>query len=660
MRDTEAETAVRRPFEAADVNRSAHVGDAVLSPDGGFAVYELSEFVPGASAEEDRQASSLWRIDLEAGAARRLTRKGGGAASPRMSPDGAFLYYLASREGAKVAQIWRLPLDGGEAEPLTSLEQGVGVFAVSPDGETIAYAAAEALKPRRPNEHVRISRAAWRFDPVPGYLHDLGQAISLLPSAGGVAEALTAYDGIVQAIDWSPSGGELAALILGRAETEAFPALGDLVIVDEAGNATTLVRRIFAATLFWTPDGRKVGYVAGPPGAFSRQPQLFVVDREGGEPEVRTRALDRAVGGLFQTANPAARVRTRVLPAPGGDSAVTAIGVGGEGGLWEVALTGPEQCRPLLTGPKLRKALGRNGDKVLFSAQDFIAAPELWLFDLATGTERQLTEHNSAWRASVAWPKAERMTAASGEGAQIEGWVLLPAQGEPPFKTLLFIHGGPHGAWGASFNEDFQEMAGAGYAVAFANPRGSTGYGDEFSTAILGRWGEPELEDFTAFLDALVARGIADPHRLGVTGVSGGGHLSAWLIGHTDRFKAAVPEQGIYSHLSAYGVSDAGVELMTHELGAAPHEEPRRYWELSPLAHAHKCRTPTLLIQGEADVRCPMEQAEQLYTVLRRNGCAVELLRLAGCNHGLQVWGPPGLRRTRMAAMREWFDRYLV
>jgi dipeptidyl aminopeptidase/acylaminoacyl peptidase len=660
LRDTEATAGVRRAYEAADVGRSLHVGDAVFSPDGRFAIYELSELVPGAAPGEDRQASSLWRVDLESGDARRLTRKGGGAAAPRASPDGAFLYYLAPNAASgKAPQIWRLPLDGGEAEPLTSLEQGVGVFALSPDGDRIAYAATEAApKTTGPNDHVRISRAAWRFDPVPGYLQDLGQAIRLMPSAGGEAKAITAYDGIVQALEWSPGGGELAALVLGRADNEEFPALGDLLVVDE-GDATTLVRGVFASAIFWTPDGRKVGYIASPARQPSRQPQLFLVDRSGGEPEARTAGLDRAAGGSFQAANPAIRVRGRVLPAPDGASAVMAMGVGGEAGLWRVALAGPERCEPLLTGAQQRKPLGLKDGRVLFSAQDFVSPPELWLFDSATGAERALTDHNRVWRSSVAWPRVERLLAKTPDGAEVEGWVLVPSTGKAPFKTLLFIHGGPHAAWGASFNEDFLEMAGAGYAVAFANPRGSIGYGDAFSTAIVGRWGEPEREDLAAFVDELVASGVADPERLGVTGVSGGGHLSAWLIGHTDRFKAAVPEQGVYNHISMYGVSDAGAHLTTHEMEGAPHERPERYWNLSPLAHAHKCKTPTLLIQGEADVRCPMEQAEQLYTVLRRSGCAVELLRLRGCNHGLHVAGPPPLRRARMAAMREWFDRYV-
>jgi dipeptidyl aminopeptidase/acylaminoacyl peptidase len=311
------------------------------------------------------------------------------------------------------------------------------------------------------------------------------------------------------------------------------------------------------------------------------------------------------------------------------------------------------------SGARACKAFDLRDQTLLFASETVNAPAELWVKDLASGEERPLTDLNAAWRSEILWPDIERITVASAPGVEIEGWVLKPQHAPTPVKTLLFIHGGPHAAYGHSFNEDFQEMVGAGYAVAYANPRGSLNYGDAFAEAIVGVWGLPELEDFTAFLDEIVRRGVADPDALGVTGVSGGGHLSGWLIGHTDRFKAAVPEQGLYNMFSMYGVSDAGVALIELEMGGPPHERAQRYWELSPIAYAHKVKTPTLLIQGENDVRCPMEQAEQFYTVLKHNGCEAELLRLNNCNHAAQMFGPPPLRRVRMDAMKDWFARHI-
>ncbi|MGH7016581.1 MAG: prolyl oligopeptidase family serine peptidase, partial [Caulobacteraceae bacterium] len=572
------------------------------------------------------------------------------------------VYFAAPAEApSKAQQIWRLPLDGGEAEQVTSLEQGVGVFALSPDGKEIAFSAlAAAPKPPGAHDPIRISRIAWRFDPVAGYLHERDQAVHLVAARGGKARAITPFGGVIQTLAFSPSGQEIAAVVLGRAEREYVAFLGDLAVIDRRGEARTLLTKTAISGLCWTPDGAAIAYSAlAADGEFSRQPALFAIDAAGGAPRRMSDQSLGAVGGAIQSGSPGGAARSRLAPAPDGGGIIAAVTQGGATGIFEIAVKGRPKARRLVEGERTCKVLCGQGTSLLFASEDFTTPSELWALDLASGEARALTRHNEAWRKAVAWPKVERVTAASAPGVEIEGWVLLPASGKAPFKTILFIHGGPHAGWGCSFNEDFLEMAGSGWAAAFCNPRGSTGYGDDFSGAIVGRWGDPELEDFEAFLDELVRRGLADPDRLGVTGVSGGGHLSAWLIGHTDRFKAAVPEQGVYNMLSMYGVSDAGVELLTHELGGAPHEAPGTYWERSPIAHAHKCTTPALLIQGENDVRCPMEQAEQLYTVLRRNGCQAELLRLRNCNHGLQVWGPPPLRRARMDAMKDWFGRHI-
>jgi dipeptidyl aminopeptidase/acylaminoacyl peptidase len=635
--------------------------DAVLSPDGSVAVFQVSEGRPGKTPDEDSQVTSLWRVDVAGGAPRRLTMKGVAASLPQFTPDGRTILFLSARDpkGA-VSQVHRLPLDGGEAEAVTALEQGVSSFVLSPDGASIAFTALEGPpKPRGPHDHVRIKRLSYRLDSAPGYLQHLQHAIYVIPADGGDAKALTAHDGLFGAMAWSPDSREIAAVVVAKAESVELVMIGDLIVVDLDANEQLLVKGALITDLAFTTDGRAVAYIGAPDGNLSRQSQLFLVDREGGAPVSRTPGLDRAVGGGLQTSSPTMAGKSRLILTADGQGVIVAVGVGGESNLHQIALFGPPAWSAITSGPRGCKALARSGSLVLFAAEDMLTPSELFIVDLATGEERALTALNAEWRSTIAWPTVERLLVTSAPGVEIEGWVLKPAFGAAPYKTLLFIHGGPHGAYGCTFNEDMQEMAGAGYAVAFANPRGSTNYGDAFSTAIIGVWGRPETEDFNAFLDALIARGVADPNALGVTGVSGGGHLSGWLIGHTDRFKAAVPEQGVYNMFSMYGVSDAGFALISLEMGGPPHEQVQRYWELSPIAYAHLCKTPTLLIQGEDDVRCPMEQAEQFFTVLKLNGCEVELLRLKGCNHALHMFGPPPLRRTRMDAMKDWFGRHI-
>jgi len=651
-----------RAFRQDDVFRSIHVLDGRLSPDASFAVYLVSETVAGKKKEEDRQATSLWRVDLAGGQPRRLTAKGGNVSGLTKAPDGKSVLFVSARDPeGKRPQIHRLPLDGGEAEAITSLDQGVGAFALSPDGKWIAFAALEkAPDPVKLSDHVRIDRPIYRFDAIPGYLQDVRQAIYVIPASGGEPKALTAHDGVFSALAWSPDGREIAASVIGREANEAsYAGLGEVCVVDREGGENVLLRNALTVSLFWTSDGKQIGFFGSTDGNLARQMQLWLIDRRSGAQTSRTARLGLPIAGFLQVNSPMVAAMLRLVVTADGKDVIAPVLKGGETAPYRIALSGPESAEPLLKGPRTARPLDLVGATLLLSSQDCNTPSELWAADLKTGGEHVLSRHNAEWQKQIAWPELERVVVQSGEGAQIEGWVLKPREGKPPYKTILYIHGGPHAAFGYSYNEDFQELVGAGYALAFANPRGSVGYGDAFSTAIIGRWGHPEFEDFNALLDELVRRGISDPDKLGVTGVSGGGHLSAWLIGQTNRFKAAVPEQGVYNMFSFYGVSDAGIALITLEMGGPPHEQVQRYWDLSPIAHAHKCKTPTLLIQGENDIRCPMEQAEQLYTVLRHNGCKAELLRLRNCNHGLEISGPPPLRRFRMDAMKDWFARHL-
>jgi dipeptidyl aminopeptidase/acylaminoacyl peptidase len=195
--------------------------------------------------------------------------------------------------------------------------------------------------------------------------------------------------------------------------------------------------------------------------------------------------------------------------------------------------------------------------------------------------------------------------------------------------------------------------------VLFINPRGSTGYGDRFTTAINGDWGNLDYQDIMSGVDHVIERGIADPHHLGVTGASYGGYMTCWIVGHTDRFKAAVIESPVTDLVSLYGTSDLGAFLCTRSFGGKPHEVPEVYRRCSPITYAHKCTTPTLLIQSENDLRSPTGQSEQFYTTLKASGCVVEMLRLPNSHHGGTFRGPPIVRRAQNEALLDWMNRYL-
>jgi dipeptidyl aminopeptidase/acylaminoacyl peptidase len=298
--------------------------------------------------------------------------------------------------------------------------------------------------------------------------------------------------------------------------------------------------------------------------------------------------------------------------------------------------------------------------QLLYSVDHLNATPNLYLANLDGGGEQQITRINDDFLAGLNLPTSQHLLFNGADGVQVEGWFMKPTQGEAPYPTILYIHGGPHAAYGNRFFFDWQMLCGAGYGVLFINHRASTGYGDAFSTAIKGDWGNLDYGDLMAGVDTVIARGLADPDRLGVCGTSGGGNLSCWIVGQTDRFKAAIPQNPVTNWVSFYGVSDIGVWFAVEELGGHPHEIPEIYARCSPITYAHRCKTPTLMVQSEHDWRCPAEQSEQFYTVLRANGCITEMLRQPGGSHGASIYGAVNLRREHNNAMLDWFGKYVL
>jgi len=386
------------------------------------------------------------------------------------------------------------------------------------------------------------------------------------------------------------------------------------------------------------------------------------VDAQGGVPICRTAGLGVGVGGSLQADMP-----PRWKSAPfiaqdnaGASSAWVQVQAGGTVGIYRIALSGPESWQPVVQGDRACALFDAAPNRLLYAASDLNTPPDLFAAAADGAAERQLTQLNAGLLAGWTLPPVERLLFPGADGVQVEGWLVKPASGEPPYPTILYIHGGPHGAFGQVYHFDTQMLAGAGYAVLLVNHRASTGYGNAFSTAIKGDWGNLDYTDLMAGMDEAIARGWADPDRLGVCGLSGGGNLSCWIVGQTDRFKAAVPENPVTNWVSFYGVSDIGPWFAVEQLGGRPHEIPEVYARCSPITYAHRCTTPTLLLQGEADYRCPAEQSEQFYNVLKAGGCIVEMVRFPASPHAGSIAGDLATRRAQNDALLGWMNRYVL
>lgn len=648
-----------RTLQREDLFELRFLNGGQLSPDQTRVVY----YVAKIEAADDKEYSTIFTLDRASSNSRQLTNGRAKDTIPVWSPDGNSIAFVSDRSGK--AQLYLLPVDGGEARQLTQHERGIGIggFAWSPDGNSIAYCAAP--NPEPPNlsrEPYRVDRVVYRFDAI-GYLDDQVQDIFLLDLESGQARQLT--DDRSNNINprWSPDGATILydANMGIDAERAITP---DLMTVDLDGNCKTVLQgwtAISAAS--FTPDGEKVVFVGRPTDGkpIGTKSDLYVLDLATSEVDCRTAGLKVGVGGYLSMDMPVAGISiANTAVSADGAYAYTAVQAGGTNHIYRVTLDGDEAWEAVTSGDCAIYPQSLVGDALLYARTELNAPPDLWLVDCASGNNERLTELNAGHLARINLPETEHLLWPSDDGVQVEGWYMKPAIGSAPYPTILYIHGGPHAAYGCAFHFDFQMLAGAGYGVLFLNHRASTGYGDEFSTAIKGDWGNLDYKDLMSGVDHAIALGLADAGRLGVCGTSGGGNLSCWVIGQTARFKAAIPQNPVTNWRSFYGTSDIGIWFGTQQMGGHPQEIPDVYERCSPITYAHNCTTPTLMVQSELDWRCPAEQSEQYYTVLKANGCVVEMLRQPGGAHGASIYGEINLRRAHNDAMLDWFARYVL
>lgn len=645
----------KTPIQQNDYWRFKWLQSASLSPDGQHLAYSVSHH--DAASDTDRQV--IWLMNVTTGAARQMTTGTHNDHSPRFSPDNRRIGFISDRSG--VPQAYELAVDGGEARQLTHIEQGVREGPVwSPDGQWIAFVAG-LPKDRMPDfsKPYRLTRSIYRFNEI-GFIHAALQQIYVMPATGGEARPITDADHINGGIRWSPDSSRI---LYGAAfPPDSFRQISPIPrVVTLDGSAATLLEgwgQIGQAE--WIDDER-IALIGSPyERKIGTKDDLWVLRLADHHLDLRTASVMAAVGGGLQCDLPAMGLLLGAGLKVCHGRAYTHVQEGGAVRVFSVALDGAEDCQPILSGECYNILLGCSDAHLLYTVNDFNRPPDLYISDHNGEQTRQLTAVNAALLAEKLTPEVVHLRWPSTDGTQVEGWYLKPTVGEAPYPTVLYIHGGPWGAFGYGYSFDFQLLNGAGYGVLAVNYRGSTGYGDDFGTAIIERWGDCDYQDLMSGVDHVIALGLADADRLGVCGLSAGGYHTSWIITQTDRFKAAIPENPVTNLVTLYTLSDVGPWLMEKAMNGTYYEKPEAYVRSSPITYANRCKTPTLLIQGDADFRCPTEQSEQFYAVLRAHGCIVEMLRLPGASHAATIAGPPPIRRAQNEAMIAWFDRYIL
>lgn len=644
-----------RTIKPEDLFKLKFLQDGRLSPDGKTIAYSVSHI----DAEVEKECVTIWLFSLETGESRQLTSGLARDTNPHWSPDSKQIAFLTTR-GDK-PQIHLIPVDGGESRALTSMPLGVeGDPVWSPEGKFIAFTSSPADEPTDRSKPYRIKRHIYRFNDM-GYLEDEGQDIYLVSTKGGEPIQLTKDNWFNSEPVWSPDGKEI--LFTAEMSPDSHRVQPFLKVVNINGEVREIIGEWgYAISAAWMPEGEQIVFIGNPLGLpDGSNENLWVVDSQGGEPECRTAGLSFQLGGDIDADIPiGALLHPRILITKDNQTAFVQVQDGGTLQIYRVALSGPESLVPVVAGERCCIPLGMEAGILVYAVSTIHTPLDLFTADMDGVGEQQLTHLNAKLMEEWILPPIEQLSFPGSDGVQLEGWILKPSSGNAPYPTILYIHGGPHTGCGLMFSFDFHMLAGAGYAVLFINYRGSTGYGDKFSTEIIGNYGDLDYKDLMAGVDFAIEKGITDADRLGCCGLSYGGYMSCWIVGQTNRFKAAVPENPVTNWVTLYGTSDAGPQLTPEELGGLPHEIPEVYQRCSPITFAHRCTTPTLLVQGEFDYRCPAEQSEQFYAVLKANGCIVEMLRLPQSSHGGSIEGAPIVRRAQNEALLDWMNRFVL
>lgn len=624
-----------------------HIRSAGLAPDACSIAY-------AASRTDDSEHVAICIVHLTTGEKRELLYSGI-AHAPCWSPDGSRIAFIGDGQ-LRIADAHSLDI----SEPLTPAGQTVeGRPSWSPDSTRIVVCLREHRVARGPR---RLSDNVFRVDGI-GFLDHFTQRIFVVGAADSSLHCLTDATEFCVQPQWSPCGRRI--LFLARNEVLPFETGSQrlkIASLDNGAITELLGANWYVEAARWVPSGERI-VVSAAKDSILTVPTLgiWIIDAVTGHAEQRMAAAAAHVGFRLNHDMPSRELAsTNGLVVAGDEVAFITMQKGGCAEIWRVALSGDPIVRPVIQGDRACVVLDANlnADVLLYAWTDLHRPFELAITSLLGTGEVQLTDLNDSvlrhWPVNVVEPFSFK----SADGTMIDAWFMSMAGQRKPLPTVLFIHAGPFLCTGHAFRYDFHHLTSHGYGVLFANFRGSTGYGEGFMRAIADDWGARGYPDHMGAVDAAIELGYADPMRLGVWGPSHGGFATCWIVGHTNRFRAAVAEAASTNFTTLYYQTDAP-QTYRRELGGRPHEIPDVYRSRSPITYAHRCTTPTLLLHGEDDLRCPIGEAEQFYRTLWDVGCPTELLRIPSCSHVGDSIGPLSARRAQNEALVSWFDRYL-
>ena len=633
-----------------DILAMKSIGDPQVSPDGELVAYTVRQ----RDLEEDKSVTQIWVVATSGGDPIPMTSADTSASSPRWSPDNKYLSFKASKGEKARSQVWNLNRLGGEATQVTSVKQGVDNYDWSPDGSRMlliirdprpADLTEDEEDDEQPLPHV-IDRMQFKQDYV-GYLDRRRAHIYVYTP--GEEEPVQVTFGDYDDSDpvWSPDGKSIA-FVGDRSENPDLNYGTDIWSVSVDGNDHPLVQvtshpgRDFSPT--WSPDGKSIAYVSSTGldiggSALTPTRRLAITEVGRDERRILTPDLDRNISDPEFSAN--------------GRHILFRLEDSGQVHFASVRTNGSNLERHLERQVTVRDYASGGGHTVLLVAQAD-QPTELYTFD--GGNLAPLTHVNGDLLDGVARAEVEKLQFESADGTPVEAFYVKPVghHSSQRYPTILWLHGGPASQFSYSFSEVAQLFAANGYAVIMPNPRGSTGYGEEFAQGTVAAWGDRDFQDVMAAVDHGIEIGLVDPDRLGVGGWSYGGILTNYVITQTTRFKAATSGASLGLVTANYGHDH--YQLMYELEFGLPWEHPERWVKLSPFSKVEAITTPTLWMGGALDWNVPIINSEQMYIAMKRLGRETQLVVYPDEHHGIRR---PTFEKDRLERWLAWFDNYL-
>ncbi len=677
-----------RAITVEDLYKMKFVGRPRISPDGRRVAFVITTI----DEHKHEYRSAIWVAPTDGGEARRYTGSSSNANDPTWSPNGRFLAFVSTREGELTdkpskehkklgkdkPQIWILPVDGGEAQQLTFMEHGASSPAWSPDSKQLLFSAAVGSSDKetddgKPLPKVRVLDNLWyRLDGV-GFINERRSHLFLIAANAGQGEAQQLTDGDWDDGDatWSPDGTQIA-FTSNRADDRWTYLGSDIYTLTLTDGKAGTVRCLTDSTMScsspsWSSDGQKIAFLGAKKFRSGGHHYLYRIASSAEKEKATNLTPDFAGTGMDWTNSDIGDEHLMPQPIWSPDDSILYVlaSYRGASRVYAIPTSGAGKEPPTLTPGDVHVrdfSLDASKSKIALLIGNPVRPQEVFVRSTSLSGELQrVTDCNGPLFNELTLASLEYMPYKGADNWDIDGWIMKPKDFDPTKKypLVIEIHGGPQTQYGYGFFHEMQLLVAEGYVVFFTNPRGSCGYGYDFSFAVHGAWGEKDSIDIMMGLDKLIERGYIDEQRLGVTGGSYGGFMTNWLIGHYDRFKVAVTDRSVVNLASMFGSGDVGWDLGYDNLETTPWESLESYMHMSPIHYVQDMHTPLLIIHSDQDLRCPIEQAEQLFASLKYLGREVRLVRFDGQSHGLSRGGHPHSRLERLRHIQSWFAKYL-